>query len=121
MDHCQSGRNDRPLFVENQSPVQKNDTLGILKNTALLEDVQTFCRVLTKIEWYYRTNDIKYLQDYPFDLIMGEMSSAYEQFTQAVRTCVMYQEFDIYPQKKNTWMKNSGYWKVPVRQMPWRC
>ena len=31
---------------------------------------------------------------------MGEMSSAYEQFTQAVRTCVMYQEFDIYPQKK---------------------
>ena len=95
----QTGMIDR-FFVENQSPVQKNDTLGILKNTALLEDVQTFCRVLTKIEWYYRTNDIKYLQDYPFDLIMGEMSSAYEQFTQAVRTCVMYQEFDIYPQKK---------------------
>ena len=95
----QAGMIDR-FFVENQSPVQKNDTLGILKNTALLEDVQTFCRVLTKIEWYYRTNDIKYLQDYPFDLIMGEMSSAYEQFTQAVRTCVMYQEFDIYPQKK---------------------
>ena len=63
----QAGMIDR-FFVENQSPVQKNDTLGILKNTALLEDVQTFCRVLTKIEWYYRTNDIKYLQDYPFDL-----------------------------------------------------
>ena len=48
----QTGMIDR-FFVENQSPVQKNDTLGILKNTALLEDVQTFCRVLTKIEWYY--------------------------------------------------------------------
>ena len=49
----QTGMIDR-FFVENQSPVQKNDTLGILKNTALLEDVQTFCRVLTKIEWYYQ-------------------------------------------------------------------
>lgn len=96
----QTGIIDR-FFIENQSPVHKNDTLGILKNTASLDDVKTFCRVLTKIEWYYRTNDIKYLQDYPFDLIMGEMSSAYEQFTQAVRTCVMYQEFDIYPQSAN--------------------
>lgn len=61
---------------------------------------QTFCNVLTNIEWYYRTNDINYLQDYPFNLIMGEMAPAYEQFTQAVRTCVMYQEFDLYPQKK---------------------
>ena len=31
----QAGMIDR-FFVENQSPVQKNDTLGILKNTALL-------------------------------------------------------------------------------------
>lgn len=121
MDHCQSGRNDRPLFCGKPITCTKERHAGHTENTALLEDVQTFCRVLTKIEWYYRTNDTKYLQDYPFDLIMGEMSSAYEQFTQAVRTCVMYQEFDIYPQKKNTWMKNSGYWKVPVRQMPWRC
>lgn len=88
------------FFIENQSQVKRNDTLGILKNTASLEDVQTFCNVLTNIEWYYRTNDINYLQDYPFNLIMGEMASAYEQFTQAVRTCVMYQEFDLYPQKK---------------------
>ena len=62
--------------------------------------MRTFCNVLTNIEWYYRTNDINYLQDYPFNLIMGEMAPAYEQFTQAVRTCVMYQEFDLYPQKK---------------------
>lgn len=88
------------FFIENQSQVKRNDTLGILKNTASLEDVQTFCNVLTNIEWYYRTNDINYLQDYPFNLIMGEMVPAYEQFTQAVRTCVMYQEFDLYPQKK---------------------
>ena len=60
--NANQGRNDRPL-CENQSPVQKNDTLGILKNTALLEDVQPLFLVPTKIEWYYRTNDIKYLQD----------------------------------------------------------
>ncbi|WP_455666550.1 HlyD family efflux transporter periplasmic adaptor subunit [Phocaeicola sp.] len=95
----QAGMIDR-FFVENQSPVKRNDTLGILKNTASLADVKRFCNVLTNIEWYYRTDDIKYLQDYPFDLIMGEMSPAYEQFTQAVRTCVMYHEFDLYPQKK---------------------
>ena len=88
------------FFVENQSQVKRNDTLGILRNTASLEDVQNFCNVLTNTEWYYRTNDIKYLQDYPFNLIMGEMTPAYEKFTQAVRTCVMYQEFDLYPQKK---------------------
>lgn len=95
----QSGMIDH-FFVKNQSPVKANDTLGMLKNSASLEDVKAFCRVLTDIEWYYRTDDIKYLQDYPFNLIMGEMSPAYEQFTQAVRTCVMYREFDIYPQKK---------------------
>lgn len=60
------------FFIENQSQVKRNDTLGILKNTASLEDVQTFCNVLTNIEWYYRTKDINYLQDYPFNLIMGE-------------------------------------------------
>ena len=98
MDYRQSGRNDRPLSLWKTNHLYKqNDTLGILKNTALLEDVQTFCRVLTKIEWYYRTNDIKYLQDYPFDLIMGEMSSglrtvhpsrAYVRDVSGVRLCI---------------------------------
>lgn len=88
------------FFVENQSKVRKNDTLGILKNTASLEDVKIFCRVLTNVEEYYRTQNADYLRDYPFDLIMGEMTPAYEQFTQAVRTCLMYREFDLYPQKK---------------------
>lgn len=88
------------FFVENQSEVRKNDTLGILKNTASLEDVKIFCRVLTNVEEYYRTQNADYLRDYPFDLIMGEMTPAYEQFTQAVRTCLMYREFDLYPQKK---------------------
>lgn len=95
----QSGMIDR-FLVENLSEVQPNDTLGILKNTASLEDVQRFCHVLTNIEWYYRTNDVKYLKEYPFDLIMGEMAPAYEQFTEAVRTCMMYHEFDLYPQTK---------------------
>lgn len=95
----QAGMIDR-FLIEDQAPVKRNDTLGILKNTASLEDVRKFCHVLTRVEWYYRTHDSKYLQDYPFDLIMGEMTPAYEQFTQAVRTCMMYQEFDLYPQKK---------------------
>ncbi|MBC8602234.1 HlyD family secretion protein [Parabacteroides acidifaciens] len=88
------------FFVEDRASVKKNDTLGIIQNPASLTDVKRFCQVLTCVEWYYRTNDIRYLKNYPFDLIMGEMSGAYEQFTQAVRTCLAYQELDLYPQRK---------------------
>ncbi len=88
------------FFVENGSHVKAGDTLGILKNTASLKDVKKFCNVLTDVEEYYRTGDPSGLRYYPFDLIMGEMAGAYEQFTQAVRTCMIYQEFDLYPQKK---------------------
>lgn len=88
------------FFVEDRAVVKKNDTLGIIQNPASLVDVKWFCQVLTRVEWYYRTNDIRYLQNYPFDLIMGEMSAAYEQFTQAVRTCLAYQELDLYPKRK---------------------
>lgn len=94
-----SGSIDR-FFVENESRVKRNDTLGIMKNTASYEDVRKFCRVLTNVEWYYRTNDVSYLQNYPFDLIMGEMTGAYEQFTQAVRTSMIAREFDLFPQKE---------------------
>lgn len=94
-----SGKIDR-FFVENESRVNRDDTLGILKNAASITDVQRFCRVLSHVEEYYRTDDIKYLKEYPFDLIMGDMTDAYEQFTQAVRTNLMYQEFDVFPQKE---------------------
>lgn len=94
-----NGMIDR-FFVEDQAAVERGDTLGILKNGALLQDVKRFCKVLTHVEEYYRTNNIKLLENYPFDLIMGDMASDYEQFTQAVRTCLMHQEFDIYPQKR---------------------
>ncbi|MCD8029661.1 MAG: hypothetical protein LUF85_02180 [Bacteroides sp.] len=95
------------FFVENESQVKAGDTLGILKNTAALEDVKKFCKLLTKVEWYYRTNDPSELREYPFNLIMGEMAGAYEQFTQAVRTCMIFQEFDLYPEKRNTYRRNS--------------
>ena len=88
------------FLVEDRAQVRRGDTLGVLKNAASLEDVREFCRVLRRVEIYYDTNDIKDLKRYPFDLIMGEMSSAYEQFTQAVRACVVYQEFDLYPQQR---------------------
>ncbi len=93
------GKIDR-FFVENESWVKRNDTLGVLKNAAAIEDVTRFCQVLTNVEKYYRTNDFNYLRNYPFDLIMGDMTGAYEQFTQAVRTSFIYHEFDLYPQRK---------------------
>ena len=84
----QSGIIDR-FFVEDRQQVKRNDTLGILRNAASMEDVKKFSRVLGDVEAYYRTNEIKYLNRFPFDLIMGEMTGAYGQFTDAVRTCMM--------------------------------
>lgn len=87
------------FFIEDGEKVHRNDTLGIIRNTASLDDVKRFCKVLTKVEWYYRTNDPSYLENYPFDLIMGEMASSYEQFTEAVRKNLLYAEYNAYYHK----------------------
>lgn len=89
------------FLVDNQSEVQKGDTLALLKNDASLDDVKYFCQVLTRVEEYYRSGRTEYLQNFPFNLIMGEMSQAYMQFTEAVRSCLVYDEFDVYPQKRH--------------------
>jgi hypothetical protein len=94
-----SGVIDR-FLVEDQSHVSAHDTLAILRNSASLDDVKRFCRVLTRVECYYRTLNPDYLRNYPFDLIMGDMTPAYEQFTQAARDCLQFHELDVYPQKK---------------------
>lgn len=89
------------LFVKDRTLVKKNDTIGIIKNQASLQDVVHFCRILTNVEWFYRTGDKKYLERYPFNLIMGEMSGAYEQFTKAVSDCKTEDEFNVYPRKQS--------------------
>lgn len=95
-----SGIIDR-FLVDDREKVEHNDTLCILRNAASIEDVKEFCRVLGNVEAYYRTNDIKYLNRFPFNLIMGDMTGAYGQFTSAVRTCMIYDEFDIFSHKEN--------------------
>ena len=47
------------FFVEDRAPVKKGDTLGIIRNPASLADVKRFCQVLTRVEWYYRTDGIR--------------------------------------------------------------
>lgn len=89
------------FFVHDGARVKRNDTLGIIRNTASLEDVKKFCKVLTRVEWFYRTDDPSYLDNYPFDLIMGEMSSSYEQFTEAVRANVFASEYNAYNKRRN--------------------
>lgn len=89
------------FFVSDGEKVKRNDTLGIIRNTASLSDVKRFCNVLTRVEWFYRTNDPSYLDNYPFDLIMGEMSSSYEQFTEAVRANVFASKYNAYDYRRN--------------------
>ncbi|WP_196010027.1 HlyD family secretion protein [Parabacteroides distasonis] len=88
------------FFVEDGSLVKKNDTIAMIRNQASLKDVVHFCQVLTNVEWFYRTRDKKYLERYPLDLIMGEMTGAYEQFTKAVNDCYQEDEFNVYPRKR---------------------
>lgn len=88
------------FLIEDRQKVKRNDTLGILRNTASLEDVKKFCRVLGNVEAYYRTNDPKFLNHFPFDLIMGDMAGVYAQFTDAVRTCLIFDEFNVFRQKE---------------------
>lgn len=89
------------IFIQDHSEVKEGDTLFLIKNPASLKDVEKFCDVLTNVEDFYLTNDISYLKKYPFDLIMGEMSDAYEKFTLAVRNCSIYEELNFYNQKKD--------------------
>lgn len=83
------------FFVEDRTLVRPNDTLGIIQNPASLKDVKLFCQFLAQVDRYCRTNDISYLQNFPSDLVMGEMSDAYEQLTQSVRTCLDYQKLNM--------------------------
>lgn len=89
------------FFVSDGAKVKKNDTLGLIRNTASLDDVKRFCKVLTRVEWFYRTEDLSYLEEYPFDLIMGEMSSSYEQFTEAVRANVFAMKYNAYNHRRS--------------------
>jgi multidrug resistance efflux pump len=92
------------FFVEDDSIVKRGDTIAIMQNAAQLSDVKKFCRILSNVERYYMTNNADLLRAFPFDLIMGDMSSAYETFTQAVRNCLIYDDHNYYAQR-NAFLK----------------
>ena len=88
------------FFVENNSLVKRGDTICIMQNPAFLDDVKKFCQILTNVEQYYLTNKTDLLRTFPFDLTMGEMSGAYENFTKAVRSCMIYDDHNYFLQRK---------------------
>lgn len=94
-----SGKIDR-FFVRNDSLVKKGDTIGIIQNPARLSDVKKFTRILSNVERYYLTNNTDLLRAFPFDLVMGEMAESYKTFTQAVRNCLIYDDYNSYFQRK---------------------
>ncbi|MDR3327396.1 MAG: HlyD family secretion protein, partial [Prevotellaceae bacterium] len=99
------------LFVKNDSIVKRGDTIGVIQNSARLNDVKRFCRVLTNVEEYYQTNNTNLLRVFPFDLIMGEMSESYEVFTQAVKNCLIYDDYHYFSQRKTFLQKELGILK----------
>ena len=89
------------FFVENDSIVKYGDTICIMQNPASLDDVKKFCRILSNVELYYLTKKTDLLRVFPFDLTMGEMSDAYGNFTKAVKTCVIYDDYNYYTKRKS--------------------
>ena len=88
------------FFVANNDFVKRGDTICIVQNPARLDDVWKFCRVLTNVEHYYITNESELIRKFPFDLSMGEMTDAYENFTRAVRSCLINDDHNYYAQRK---------------------
>ena len=88
------------FFVCDGDTLSENDTIGIMKNEAKLDDVRLFHTLLDKVRHYFVTNDISVLENFPFHLTMGSMTTAYEQLTQAVRTCMIEHKHNAYSLKK---------------------
>jgi hypothetical protein len=95
-----SGQIDR-FFVANDSLVKRGDTIAILQNSAQLNDLKNFLKVVANVEEYYRTNKTDLIREYPFDLIMGDMSEAYQNFTKAVRNCLIYDSHNYTSERKS--------------------
>jgi hypothetical protein len=87
------------LFVENESLVKKGDTIAIIQNPAKLDDILKFIDILSNVEHYYRTNNTELIRKFSFDLSMGEMTDAYENFTRAVRNCLIYDDHNYFAQR----------------------
>jgi hypothetical protein len=99
-----SGGQIETVFVQNDSMVKSGDTIALIQNPARLSDIWEFCAILANVETYYRTNNSNLLRAFPFDLTMGEMSGAYETFTQAVRNCLIYDDHNYFSQR-NAFLK----------------
>jgi hypothetical protein len=99
-----SGGQIETVFVQNDSMVKSGDTIALIQNPARLNDVREFCAILANVETYYRTNNGNLLRAFPFDLTMGDMSDAYETFTQAVRNCLIYDDHNYFLQR-NAFLK----------------
>ena len=93
------------LFAENDSFVKRGDTIAVIQNPAELNDVRKFIGMLTNVEHYYRTNDPELIRRFPFDLSMGEMTDAYENFTRAVRNCLIYDDHNYFEQRNEFLLK----------------
>ncbi|MDR2234213.1 MAG: HlyD family secretion protein [Tannerella sp.] len=89
------------IFVKNDSILQVGDTIGLIQNPADLDDIRHFAGILTNVERYYLTNNTELIRKFPFNLSMGEMTDAYENFTAAVRSCLIYDDHNYVVQRSN--------------------
>ena len=87
------------FFVKNDAFVKRGDTIAIMQNPAKLNDIKRFFRLVTNVEQYYLTSNTDLLREYNFDLILGEMSTAYEIFTNAVRNCLIYDDHNYFSER----------------------
>jgi len=88
------------LLVKNDSLVKNGDAICVFRNAAQYDDVLKFVKMLANVEQYFLTNNSALLRAFSFNLSMGEMTDAYENFLRAVRVCLIYDDHHYFEQRQ---------------------
>lgn len=88
------------FFVHDQMEVTKNDTLGLIGNLSSFKDMEVLGRSLVLLKKYVQTGEIRYLADFPTELVVGDMKEAYESLLTAIQNSLIYEKLAIYRKKK---------------------
>lgn len=88
------------FFVHDQMKVANNDTLGLIDNSSSFKDMETLGNSLVLLKKYVQTGEMRYLVDFPTELVVGDMKEAYEVLLTSIHNCLIYEKLAIYSKKK---------------------
>lgn len=88
------------FFVNDQMTVGNNDTLGLIGNSSSFKDMEILRSSLVLLKNYVQTGEVRYLANFPTELVVGDMKDAYELLLTSIHNCLIYENLAIYKKKK---------------------